>query len=182
MSFKEEKILIAGFGGQGIMFLGKILALSAVQEGKRVTFIRSYGAEMRGGTANCMLRISNREIASPVFEKATLVFIMNQPSWEKFKKKIEEGGFIFLNSSLVKKEIRRNKIKVRKVPLNELALKAGSLKIANIVGLGFLLKEAPIVKLKTVREVLKNTFKNNSQLLKLNLTALNLGFNYESKD
>ena len=182
MNFKEEKILIAGFGGQGIMFLGKILALSAVEEGRRITFLRSYGAEMRGGTANCMLRISNREIASPVFEKATLAFIMNQPSWEKFKERIEEGGFLFLNSSLIKKEIRKNKIKVRRAPLNELALKAGSLKTANIVGLGFLLKETPIVKLSTVREVLKNTFQNNSQLLKLNLTALNLGFSYESKD
>ena len=83
---------------------------------------------------------------------------------------------------MIKKEIRKNKIKVRRAPLNELALKAGSLKTANIVGLGFLLKEAPIVKLSTIREVLKKTFKNNSQLLKLNLTALSLGVSYESKD
>ena len=178
---REEKILIAGFGGQGIMFLGRVLAQSAILEKKNLTYIRSYGAEMRGGTANCMVRIGRSQIGSPVFEKATLAIIMNRLSWEKFKNRIEKRGFALLNSSLIKKDSSSLGIRIKRVPLSDLALRVGSLKVANIIGIGAFLREEPIVKLSSVEAVLKEIFDNKPQLLKFNLQALKVGFNYHGK-
>lgn len=178
----EEKILIAGFGGQGTMFLGKVLAEAAVLEKKAVTYIRSYGAEMRGGTANCLLRLSKGKIFSPVFEKATSAIIMNEPSWRKFKARIEKRGFLLLNSSLIKNAQASSGINLKKVPLNDLALKIGSLRVANIIALGVFLREKRLIKVSSAEKILKTIFKENPQLLELNLEALRLGFNYYGKN
>jgi 2-oxoglutarate ferredoxin oxidoreductase subunit gamma len=176
-SSKEEKILVAGFGGQGVMFLGKTLAWAATKEGRFTTWIPSYGAEMRGGTAHCFVKISSQKIASPIFEHPTSFFIFNQPSWDKFMKRIGEDSLVIVNSSLVKPtEIKKASIK--EVPLNQLALDLGSLKVANIIALGVFLRNKDILKSGTIEEVLKEGFLERRELLELNLKALHLGLNY----
>lgn len=161
----DEKILIAGFGGQGVMLLGKVLAYSAVKEKKFSTWLPSYGAEMRGGTAHCWVRISDKEIPSPVFAKPTIFFIFNQPSWDKFSSKIDSSSFVILNSSLVNTKIEKKNIK--KIALNEVALNLGSLKIINIIALGAFLKYKKIIRPKTVEEVLKEFFDKKIQDINL---------------
>jgi 2-oxoglutarate ferredoxin oxidoreductase subunit gamma len=158
-----ENILIAGFGGQGIVFLGNVIARAAVLENKQVTHIRSYGAEMRGGTAHCMVRLSLRPIASPIFDKASVAIILNQPSFSKFKKRIEKGGILVLNAPSAD-------------DLNQKALKLGSLKVANIIGLGIALRKRLFLKLSSAERVLKDVFKDKDDLLKANLKALRLGY------
>jgi len=168
----DEKILIAGFGGQGIMRLGKVLAYSAVKENKFSTWIPSYGAEMRGGTAHCWVRISDREIASPVFSKPTVFFIFNQPSWDKFSSKIDSSSFVILNSSLV--SVKREEKNIKKIALNEVALNLGSLKIMNIVALGVFLKYKKIIRPETVEKVLKEFF-DKKEIQDINLKGFRWG-------
>lgn len=176
------KVLIAGFGGQGVMFLGRVLAQAAILEGKNVTYLPSYGAEVRGGTANCLVKLSKGKIASPVFEKANFAIIMNEPSWQKFKRRIEDEGFVLLNSSLIKDKVDRKDVNIEMVPLNDLALKVGSLQVANFIGLGAFLRETGIVKLNSVKKVLVDIFKEKPQFVNLNWEALRTGFNYNGKE
>jgi len=171
-----EKILIAGFGGQGIMLAGRIIAQAAVLEDKNVTYIRSYGAEMRGGTANCLVRVGNGEIASPVFEKASIAMIMNQPSLDRFKNKIERHGLLLINGSMVKSPPAGNDLNLKGLKLNELALELGSIKVANVIGLGLLIKQKPFIRISSAEETLKGIFKNREDLLNINLKALRLGY------
>jgi len=168
----DEKILIAGFGGQGVMLLGKVLAYSAVKENKFSTWIPSYGAEMRGGTAHCWVRISDKEIPSPVFAKPTVFFIFNQPSWDRFSSKIDSSSFVILNSSLVNTKAERKNIK--KIALNEIALNLGSLKIINIIALGVFLKYKKIIRPKTVEKVLKEFF-DKKEIQDINLKGFRWG-------
>lgn len=174
----EEKILVAGFGGQGMMFLGKTLAWAATKENKFTTWIPSYGGEMRGGTAHCFIKISSKRIASPVFEHPTSMFIFNQPSFDKFIKRAEKDSLVIINGSLVKpKKVRA--VKPKTVPLNELALSLGSLKVANLIAIGIFLREKKILEPETVRKVLKMGFPQNKSLLELNLKAFQLGLDYD---
>ncbi|MBN2120206.1 MAG: 2-oxoacid:acceptor oxidoreductase family protein [Candidatus Omnitrophica bacterium] len=173
---KEDKVLIAGFGGQGIMFLGKVIALAASLENREVTYIRSYGAEMRGGTSHCMVKISRDAIPSPIFEKANLSIIMNQPSLDKFGNKIEKKGVLVLNSSLVSRVAKKKGLAIKGLKLNELAFKLGSAKVANIIALGLALRKRPLVKLSSVEEVFKDLFSNKKELLEMNIKALKLGY------
>jgi len=168
----DEKILIAGFGGQGVMLLGKVLAYSAVKEKKFSTWLPSYGAEMRGGTAHCWVRISDKEIPSPVFAKPTVFFIFNQPSWDKFSSKIDSSSFVILNSSLVNTKAEKKNIK--KIALNEVALNLGSLKIINIIALGVFLKYKRIIRPKTVEKVLKEFF-DKKEIQDINLKGFRWG-------
>ena len=174
----EEKILIAGFGGQGIMLLGKVIAQAAVLEDRNVTYIRSYGAEMRGGTAHCLVRISDNQISSPVFDKATIAVIMNQPSLDKFKDNIAPGGLLILNESVFDKKLKRNDIKIKGLKMNELAINLGSVKVANIIGLGALLRERPFIRMSSAELTLKEIFKERGDLLESNLRALREGYNH----
>ena len=168
----DEKILIAGVGGQGVMLLGKVLAYSAVKEKKFSTWLPSYGAEMRGGTAHCWVRISDKEIPSPVFAKPTVFFIFNQPSWDKFSSKIDSSSFVILNSSLVNTKAEKKNIK--KIALNEVALNLGSLKIINIIALGAFLKYKKIIRPKTVEKVL-NEFFDKKEIQDINLKGFRWG-------
>ncbi len=172
----EEKILVAGFGGQGIMFLGRVIAEAAVLENNEVSYIRSYGAEMRGGTAHCQIKISKKEIASPVFASPTLAIIMNQPSWSKFQNSFIKETVIFLNGSLIRKEGLFKKERTFIYPFNEIASSLGEMRAANIVALGVFIKKTKIIKKKSVTEVLKNYFASNPHLYSINLNALEKGW------
>lgn len=168
---KERRIVVAGFGGQGIMFLGKVLAQAATIEGKNVTYIRSYGAEMRGGTAHCLIKISSKPIASPIFKEADIAVVMNQLSFDKFKDKITDNGIIIGNSSLIKPNAKSHN-QMFLTEFNKLAYSLGNIKSANMIALGYLLQKSPVVDKKSVIKVIKDKFKGNKQMLNLNLQAL----------
>lgn len=170
------KTVFAGFGGQGVMSMGLNLAQAAMMEGKAVTYLPSYGAEVRGGTANCTVVISDEEIASPVASAPEFVVAINQPSMVKFQNQVQSGGVLFINSSLVDAETQRGDIEVIKVPANAVAEKLGSPKSANMVMLGAFLKKSNLVAVSTVIEELKNTLKGKEKLIAINKKALMAGY------
>lgn len=171
-----EKLIIAGFGGQGVLIMGQLLAKAAMAEGKETAWIPSYGPEMRGGTANCSVTISSKEIFSPIVVKATTVIAMNRPSMEKFESHILPGGNLFVNSSIVDIPSRRTDINVYHVPCNEIAQELGSPKAANMVMLGAYLKACPRVNVDTVLQaLLEKLGENKAHLLPVNREALKRG-------
>jgi 2-oxoglutarate ferredoxin oxidoreductase subunit gamma len=171
------EILIGGFGGQGIMSLGKIIALGALKEKKVVTWFPSYGAEVRGGTAHCFVKISNKFISSPFVDKVDFGIIFNQPSLDKFEKNIKKGGVLIVNRDLIQRDPQRKDIKKIMLPLNKIALECGNIKTANIVALGVLVKLSNLFKKKNIVEVLKEVFKNK-EILEKNLKALEKGLGW----
>ena len=136
------KTIIAGFGGQGVLSIGLSLTQAAMLEGRYVTYLPSYGAEVRGGTANCTVAISDEEIASPVASTPEFVIAMNQPSLIRFQNQIQSGGVLFLNSSLTQAEISRGDIEVVQVPADNIAEELGNRKSANVVMLGAFIKKS----------------------------------------
>jgi len=140
-----EGIFIAGFGGQGVILLGKIICLAAMGEGKHVSHIPAYGAEMRGGTANCSVVVSDSEIASPLVPRPSVCIVLNTPSLIKFQPIVREGGLLIWNTSLIDMKPDRRDIEILPVSANELAEAAGSYKAANMAALGALLKRRPAV-------------------------------------
>jgi len=171
------KTLIAGFGGQGVLSMGLNLAEAAMLEGKNVTYLPAYGAEVRGGTANCTVAISDDEIASPVASSPEFVIAMNQPSAVKFQHHIQSGGLFFLNSSLIEAEIIRGDIEIVNVPANRIAEELGSPKAANMVKLGAVTKKSGVVALSNVSHALKHILSSKKKLLELNEKALLTGYN-----
>jgi 2-oxoglutarate ferredoxin oxidoreductase subunit gamma len=170
------KTVIAGFGGQGVMSIGLNLAQAAMLEGKNVTYLPSYGAEVRGGTANCTVVISDDEIASPVASSPEFVIAMNQPSVMRFQNQIQSGGLFFINSSLVESAIARGDISVVSVPANSIAENLGSPKSANMVILGAFTKKSGLVSLRSVIEALKFILGTKQKLLAVNEKALRAGY------
>jgi 2-oxoglutarate ferredoxin oxidoreductase subunit gamma len=170
------KTVIAGFGGQGVMSIGLNLAQAAMLEGKSVTYLPSYGAEVRGGTANCTVVISDDEIASPVASSPEFVIAMNQPSVMRFQNQIQSGGLFFINSSLVESEIARGDISIIKVPANSIAENLGSPKSANMVMLGAFTRKGGLVSLPSAIEALKFILGTKQKLLAVNEKALRAGY------
>ncbi len=166
------KTVFAGFGGQGVLSMGLNLAQAAMIEGKNVTYLPAYGAEVRGGTANCTVAISDEEIASPVASSPEFVVVMNLPSLIRFQNHLEPGGLLFVNSSLVEAQICRGDIEVVKVLANSIADKLGSPKSANMVMLGALIKKSNLVSLSSVTETLKITLEKKHKLIAINEKAL----------
>jgi 2-oxoglutarate ferredoxin oxidoreductase subunit gamma len=171
------KTVFAGFGGQGVLSMGLNLAQAAMMEGKNVTYLPSYGAEVRGGTANCTVVISNEEIASPVASAPEFVVAMNKPSLVRFQNQIQSGGVLLINSSLIEAEISRGDVDIVKVPAGEIADKLDSPKSANMVMLGAFIKKSNLVSISTVVEELKNTLKKKEKLIAINEKALMAGYN-----
>ncbi|MBN2616744.1 MAG: 2-oxoacid:acceptor oxidoreductase family protein [Spirochaetales bacterium] len=139
----HEKIIFAGFGGQGVISAGKLLAIAAMKEGKEVSHIPSYGAEMRGGTANCAVVIADDPIASAIVHKPTICIVLNEPSLDKFEPLIQEGGVLIYNSSKINRKPVRTDITVYEVPCNDISESNGSIRAANMAAIGALLKVKP---------------------------------------
>lgn len=171
------KTIFAGFGGQGVLSMGLNLAEAAMLEGKNVTYLPSYGAEVRGGTANCTVAISDEEIASPVASSPEFVVAMNQPSLIRFQNRIQSGGLLLINSSLVKTEISRGDIDIVTVPANSIAEELKSPKSANMVMLGAFTKKSNLVSLSSITEGLERTLKRRQKLMAINRKALAAGYN-----
>jgi 2-oxoglutarate ferredoxin oxidoreductase subunit gamma len=171
------KTIIAGFGGQGVLSIGLSLTQAAMLEGRYVTYLPSYGAEVRGGTANCTVAISDEEIASPVASTPEFVIAMNQPSLIRFQNQIQSGGVLFLNSSLTQAEISRGDIEVVQVPADNIAEELGNRKSANVVMLGAFIKKSNLVSLDSIVKGLKDTLKEKQKLRAINKEALITGYN-----
>jgi 2-oxoglutarate ferredoxin oxidoreductase subunit gamma len=170
-----QRIIIAGSGGQGVMLLGKVLAQSAMLEGKQVTWFPAYGAEVRGGTSHCMVTIADCEIGSPYISEADIMIILNHPSLEKFKKMIKSNGLLILNSSLAK-IARPPRIKVLQFPFTDIALGLGNIKVANMVALGTLVAAQKTVKVNNILKVFKSMAPSgNPEILEVNRQALEEG-------
>ncbi len=171
-----EAILIAGFGGQGVLSTGQLLAYAGMVEGKHVAWIPSYGPEMRGGTANCGVTISSRPISSPVVSEPTVLIVMNRPSLEKFQNSVVKGGIIFVNSSLIDLRASRNDVRVFYVPANEMAEELGSGKVANNIILGALIELTGVVSPGAVEKSLQEVLPpHHHKTIPLNLKALETG-------
>ena len=171
-----EQIIVAGFGGQGVLSLGKMLAEAGMIEGKEVTWLPSYGPEMRGGTSNCNVIISDEWIGAPNITQATAVIVMNAPSLEKFESYVAPGGHLFINSTIIERKAQRTDIHVHYVPANQIAEELGTVKAANMVMLGAYLAIAPVVDPETVIDQLKLVFgEKKAHLIPMNREAIARG-------
>ena len=173
------EVLIAGFGGQGIMLMGRLLAYGAIYEGLEVTFYPSYGPEMRGGTANCTVVVSDEEIASPVASEPEFVVAMNQPSFARFQSILQAGGLLCANSSIVNTDSARSDIEILAIPTSELAEKLGTIKVANMIMLGALIRASDMISYDAMVQNLTEILgESKAKLLKVNKEALALGYDY----
>jgi len=172
------KTVFAGFGGQGVLSMGYVLAYAAMIEELHVTYLPSYGAEVRGGTANCTVAISSEEIASPIASSPDNVVVMNNPSLEKFQHQILTGGVMFINSNLVEQRPLRGDIVLYEIPCNDLAHTLGNDQSANMVMLGGFIERTGLVKLESVRGAISGVFKEKKKAKEMNLKALNVGYDY----
>ncbi|MFZ5901311.1 2-oxoacid:acceptor oxidoreductase family protein [Desulforudis sp. 1088] len=171
-----EEILIAGFGGQGILSTGQLLAYAAMEENKHVAWIPSYGPEMRGGTANCGVTISDRPISSPLVTEPTCLIAMNGPSLDKFEDCVVPGGLILLNSSLVKTRVKRADARVLAIPANDIAEEIGNSKVAGNVMLGAYLGISGAVAVDSVVKALAKVLPpRRHKLIPVNRQALERG-------
>ena len=170
----NEKIIVAGFGGQGVMAIGKLLAYAGMLEDKEVSWLPSYGPEMRGGTANCDVMISDAMIGSPVISNdATAAIIMNLPSLKKFENEVMTGGKIIINKSLINEETTRKDVDAYYVPANELAAELGNPKVANMIMLGAYLELTKVVDNESVLEAFLKVFgENKAKVIPINREAL----------
>jgi 2-oxoglutarate ferredoxin oxidoreductase subunit gamma len=175
----QTEIVIAGFGGQGVLFGGQVLAYAAMDAGMDVTWMPSYGPEMRGGTANCTVIIADEEIGSPLVRNPRGVIAMNLPSLDKYESLVATDGALLINASLVNRQSTRDDIKVAHIPANELAESLGNKRLTNMVLVGALLEVLPILSLEAVGKSLgEHLPERHKKLLPLNLQALEAGANY----
>ena len=171
----QNDVIMAGFGGQGILLIGKMLAYAGMREGQEVSWLPSYGPEMRGGTCNCTVVISDRPVGSPVIRSPRAVLAMNLPSLDKFESDLREGGVLLINSSLIGREPKRSDLTVIKVPANEIANELGNPRGANMVALGAYIGATGAVDLEGVIEVIRETFAAKPQVVDINIDALRRG-------
>jgi len=171
------KIIFAGFGGQGIMTLGQIVARIAMRQGKQVAWMPSYGAEMRGGTANCSLVISDLPIGNPyVISDIDILCTLNTPSVDKFLSRVRSGGVVVCNRSIVTEEIVRDDVEVISVDATNIAVKLGNVKVQNMAMLGGLMRAADLFSLDTVKQVFQEVFQDKHPgLISLNCAAVEAG-------
>jgi 2-oxoglutarate ferredoxin oxidoreductase subunit gamma len=175
------KTAFAGSGGQGVLVMGYILSVSAMKEGKHVTYLPSYGAEVRGGTANCTVSISDEEIASPVASSPDFVVAMNKPSMLKYQSLIKRGGIMILNSSLIDSDPDRDDIGIVKIPAHDIALELGSERILNIIMLGGFVAKTGIITHDSILNGMAEVFKDKKVgSMDLNRQALMRGAEYIS--
>ena len=176
----EKSILLAGFGGQGILLAGEVLANALMMDDKKVTWYPCYGAEMRGGTVNCEIVASDEEVSSVNKKEADFIIALNQLSFEKFLPKLKKGGWIIANSSLVKEIRSRIDVNYFFAPISSLAHNLGDIRISNIISLGMLAKLSKLTSIDTLHKALDAVLpEHRKNLLPLNLKALELGFKYE---
>ena len=176
-----HELIIAGFGGQGVLSMGQLLVRAGLLENKEVSWLPSYGPEMRGGSANCSVIISDEPVVAPIVTDASCLMAMNRPSLEKFEKSVVPGGMIFVNSSLIDIKVSRSDVKAYYIPCNEIAARLGNSKVAGNVMLGAFIAATGAVSIDDVMTSLSYTLKNKQHLMGVNRQALETGEQLISK-
>ena len=172
----NKEMIFAGFGGQGVMLMGQILAYAGMLEGQQVSWFPAYGPEMRGGTANCSIIIGDEPVGTPIVTEPSVVVAMNLPSLDKFEPMLPVGGTLLINSSLIDRKPHRTDIKTYYVPCNDIAQELGNLKVANMVMVGAIIAASGVVDIDSVISVLaKKIFKNKPQVMPINEQAIRRG-------
>ncbi len=171
----QSEVMFAGFGGQGILLIGKILAHTAMEEGYEVAWVPSYGPEMRGGTAYCTVVISDRPIGSPIIKNPMHLIAMNRPSLEKFASIVKPGGVVLINSSLIPINSGRSDVDELLVPANDIAADIGNVRAANIVALAAFVARSKVVNFELMRESVKKEFAKKAKFIPLNMEAIDRG-------
>ena len=172
-------ILIAGFGGQGVLFAGKCLAYNGLTEGKQVSWLPSYGPEMRGGTASCSVVLSDDPVGSPIVSNPDVLIAMNLPSLDKYENDTVSGGKIFVDSTLISRSVVRTDVSAYYIPATKMANDNGTPTLANMIILGKMIKETGIVAFDSAVEAMKKVVSaKHADLLEANINALKLGYNY----
>ncbi len=174
------ELLIAGFGGQGVLFVGKVLAYKGLLEGRQLSWLPSYGPEMRGGTANCSVILSDIPVGSPIVSDPDILVAMNLPSFKKYESTVKAGGMIFADSSLISEKTTRTDVKAFYIPATAMATEAGIPTLANMIILGKLIRESGLVDYATIGDALKKVVSaKRAELLDVNLKAIQLGYDYQ---
>ncbi len=177
----NKQILIAGFGGQGILFSGKFLAYEGLIDGKEVSWLPSYGPEMRGGTANCSIILSDDKIGSPIVDQPDILIAMNAPSFDKYIGDVKPGGQVFIDSSLIEQKCERNDIEAYYIPATKIASDEGLTGLANMIMIGLLIKKADIMPYENIEKAMQKVVPAKKQnLFDLNMKAIEIGYNYEA--
>ncbi len=173
-------VIIAGFGGQGVLAIGNLLAFAAMKEGRHVTFLPTYGVEMRGGTANCTVVISSKEIGSPIVQRPHAAISMNLPSLLKYGSRVLPKGLLMVNSSLIDlKEVSRNDVELLAIPVNDIAIQNGNPKLANMIALGAFIEKTKWVGMPSLFESLEKVFdERHHALIPSNIKAIQIGVEY----
>jgi 2-oxoglutarate ferredoxin oxidoreductase subunit gamma len=178
-----EKLIVAGFGGQGVILAGKLIAYAGMIEGKYVSHIPSYGAEMRGGTANCSVIVSDEEVASPLVPHPSTIIVLNRPSLDKFETMVVADGNVFINSSLIDRTVQRSDINIFHIPANDYAEQAGSGRATNMVMVGAFVAATGAVALEDVKNSLSEVVsKRNIRFNDINLLALDMGYDHLARE
>jgi 2-oxoglutarate ferredoxin oxidoreductase subunit gamma len=170
-------LIIAGFGGQGVLMIGNLLAYATMGEGRNVSYLPIYGVEMRGGTADCTVVMSSQEIGSPLVERADAVIVMNPDSLPKYEKRVRKDGLLFINASLIKpEETSRQDVTLLPVPFNDIALETGNARLANMVALGAFTEKTRLVQMASLFNAFENVLdKRHHSLIPANIKALEKG-------
>ena len=174
-----DQIILSGFGGQGVMFIGKVLAYAGMTGDLQVCWIPSYGPEMRGGTANCSVIISDEEINSPVIDQSDGAIVLNQPSYDKFLPKIKPGGVLVVNSSIVEASPVRGDITIISIPASDIANELGRPALANMVCLGALMPKLKLIDMTTLQKAMDAVVgKKKPELYEINIQAIQKGMEW----
>ncbi len=174
-----SQILIAGFGGQGVLFAGKFIAYKGLLENRQVSWLPSYGPEMRGGTANCSIILSDDPVGSPIVSTPNVLMVMNLPSLDKYENAVVKGGKAFIDSTLIGRKIERNDIEAFYIPATKMAQDAGIPTLANMIMVGKMIRETGMVSFDNMTDALKKVVSaKHADLLDVNLKAIEAGYNY----
>ena len=173
------QILIAGFGGQGVLFAGKVLAYKGLEEEKQISWLPSYGPEMRGGTANCSVIISDTPVGSPIVSEPDILIVMNLPSLDKYENAVQYGGSVFVDSTLIERRVERTDINAYYIPATKMARDLGIPTLANMIMTGKVIRETGVIEMDGLRDALAKTVSAKHQdLIDANLKAIEAGYNY----
>lgn len=175
-------VILAGFGGQGILMGGNILVHAAMYEGKFVTWMPSYGVEMRGGTANCTVVISEEEIGSPVIGHPENIVVFNLPSKDKFEKLLKPGGLMIINSSLIEEKVFRDDINVLYIPLNKMAEELGEPRSLNMIALGAFIELTKVISPDNTKKAVEEAFAKKPNVIEINKKAIDVGVKYAQEN
>ena len=177
-----QEIILAGFGGQGVLAAGVILANGALRADLCTTWLPAYGGTLRGGTANCSVKISEDEVGSPYIKQPDILIAFNEPSLKKFEEKVKPGGYIFVNSSLIHTDPVRNDVHIIKAPVTELAAELGNSRAANVIMTGVLLSNIPLISVESAEISLEEYFRpKGEKMITFNKQALHKGYSWKQE-